>query len=405
MAEHLYIHVPFCLKKCRYCDFYSEADLSLVDAYVAALVREIELRASQGGAAERTPLKTVYFGGGTPSVLPEAAIERILAAVCQHYDLAPLPEITLEANPGTVDKIYLKRLYDLGINRLSLGVQSFDDKRLAMLGRIHTADEAAHAIEAAHSAGFENLGLDLIYGLPGDSEANWQRELDRALLFCSAHLSCYMLTIEPDTPLYRDCKAGRFFPMAAAAQVDLFNLTANYLTNAGYYQYEISNFAKEGDWVSCHNSAYWKMVSYSGFGPSAHSYTVKENKAGTLEYRRSWNVSDLQAYISDLSKAALSRLPVADVEVLSPVQQMVEYIMVGLRTAQGIDIRGFDSISGASFHRDCSNLVTRLIQGGLGRLSDNGSFFGLTPMGWMRLDSIVEAFAQKLPDESCVARK
>ncbi|PIE61560.1 MAG: coproporphyrinogen III oxidase [Desulfobacterales bacterium] len=402
VSEHLYIHVPFCYKKCRYCDFYSEVDLSLVAAYVSAIVREIELRAPQRIASDQIPVKTIYFGGGTPSVLQHTDIAKILTAVHQHYPLAPSVEITLEANPGTLDRTYLNGLQDLGINRLSLGAQAFDDKRLAWLGRIHCADQAARAIEEAGAAGFNNLGLDLIYGLPGDTETAWQRELDRALSFGPAHLSCYMLTIEPGTPLFHACKAGQFAPMTAEAQVDLFNLTAIYLANAGYDQYEISNFAREDALVSRHNSAYWRMVPYTGFGPSAHSYTVKKNWKGNLQYCRSWNVSHLETYISDLSDADMHRLPIAECEVLSPVQQMMEYIMVGLRTAQGIDIHGFDSIQGASFHHDCSKLVARLIENGLGGLSENGAFFSLTRKGWMRLDSIVACFVQELPDESYI---
>ncbi|WDP89403.1 MAG: radical SAM family heme chaperone HemW [Desulfobacter sp.] len=396
MSEHIYIHVPFCLKKCRYCDFYSETDLSRTSDYVPALVEEIRLRSQRPGRRDRTAVKTIYFGGGTPSVLLPAAIEKILETVSRYYSLAPSAEITLEANPGTLDRTYLKALRKVGVNRLSLGIQSFEDGRLALLGRIHTGSRAARAIDAARVAGFDNLGLDLIYGLPGEAEGDWQEEMDRALSFSPEHLSCYMLTLEPGTPLYRSWEKGLVTPMGGPAQVDRFRFTSIYLEAAGFSHYEISNFFREKKWESRHNSAYWKMVPYDGFGPSAHSYGIRLGRAGEVEYVRSWNVSNLNQYISALTRECL---PVGDHECLTPGQQMLERIMVGLRRSKGIDIPAFDALPGAGFQRDFNILADRLAEDGLGRFSKAGDAFVLTLAGWARLDSIVEAFAKELPDD------
>jgi len=389
LSEHLYIHVPFCLKKCRYCDFYSEIDLSLVSEYVASLILEIQLRSEMEGRGQAPCVKTVYFGGGTPSILPLDAIGAILDCLHHTYQLASDAEITLETNPGTLESDYLNGLNRLGINRLSIGIQSFDDQKLALLGRIHTGKQAEQAIEAAQGAGFDNIGLDLIYGLPGETGSDWTREMDAALAFAPDHLSCYMLTLEPGTPLYHRYEKGLFTPMGSHSQVDLFSLTSTYLTRLGYDHYEISNFARAKERRSRHNSAYWKMVSYTGFGPSAHSYWVRKDR-GNPEHIRSWNHSDLKAYIRSLYEKCL---PVEESETLTVSQQMLEWIMVGLRTRSGLDINAFDALSSSSFQEDYRELILGLEDEQLGRIT-NGNALVLSRSGWACLDNIIEGFAR-----------
>jgi len=394
LSEHLYLHIPFCLKKCRYCDFYSETDLSRVDEYASALIREIQLRSETRDSWGRAPVKTIYFGGGTPSVLPLSSLETVMETLHQYCRLSDDAEITLEANPGTLDQEYLTGLSSLGINRLSIGVQSFDDERLALLGRIHSGDEAGRAIKWARAAGFENIGLDLIYGLPGETRLDWEKQMDAALAFCPEHLSCYMLTLEPGTPLYHRYEKGLFTPMAGEAQVDLFTFTSEYLVAGGYDHYEISNFAHGKENQSRHNCAYWEMLPYTGFGPSAHSYWIQGERGRADHHIRFWNLADLDAYTRSLAEG---HLPVDSREILTPSQQMLERIMVGLRTGKGLDIDAFDILSKSSFQMDYRELVLGLEKEKLGQITEDGKGFILTRAGWARLDNIIERFARDLP--------
>ncbi len=390
MSDHIYIHVPFCLKKCRYCDFYSQTDLSLIPGYVKALIREIELRSVSKVQSQESPVKTVYFGGGTPSVMPLNAVETILNVLDQHYGISFETEITFEANPGTLDIEYLRNLAGLGINRLSLGLQAFDDKSLALLGRIHSGGESLQAFRDARTAGFQNVGLDLIYGLPGQSRKAWQRELEQALALDPEHLSCYMLTLEPDTPLYTMYQNDDFIPMKGENQVDLFLFTSDYLKDKGWDHYEISNFARTASKRSRHNCAYWNMVPYSGFGPSAHSYNIYRQPGKPVNHIRSWNQSDLGAYLKALSEKSL---PVAENELLTKIQLQMEMVMVGLRTSFGFDVRAFDALSASSSNGKVYELIKDLEAHNLGVLSASEQYFALTRAGWARLDSIVESFA------------
>jgi len=393
LSKLLYIHVPFCIKKCRYCDFYSETLLREIPAFVTALLTEIELRSQRlcAGKDALPPARTIYFGGGTPSLLPLDALDTILATIRKYYPLVNQPEITLEANPGTVDLAYLKGLRGLGVNRLSMGIQSFRDEKLVVLGRLHTAEDAVKAIENARKAGFDNIGLDLIFGLPGESYAAWQKDLARVTAFTPEHLSCYMLTLEPETDLFREYKSGGFRPMSPDLQVDLFSLTSGYLGDAGFDHYEVSNYARSGQLRSRHNSGYWQMLPYEGFGPSAHTLALKDGKDVSPE--RFWNISDLKTYISRLEEG---RLPVAEHEQISPPQQLLEMLMIRLRTVEGIDIQAFDRISEVPFTKLYASLIDALTREGFGRMSEDGRRFALTRAGWARLDSIVEVFAESL---------
>lgn len=324
----LYIHIPFCVRKCPYCDFYSVTDLSLKPKFLSALLREMEL-----ADARRLCFDTLYIGGGTPSVYPSAEIGQIVTSAFQNFDFRPDPETTIEVNPGTVSIEQLEGYRVAGINRINIGVQSFDAKNLDFLGRIHSAKASHTAIEDAYRAGFENIGFDLIYGLPCQSKKKWLHELAAAIGYRPAHLACYMLAYEDGTPLQKSLKQGRFQALTEKKVRALFDSTIEFLEDHGYFQYEISNFArieKDGQSnVSRHNFKYWSLAPYIGLGPSAHSF---------IEPQRSWNVSGVDPYIEALQSGSL---PVAGKEILSRQQQLLEAVYLGLRTSMGIDLAGF----------------------------------------------------------------
>lgn len=332
-AAGLYIHIPFCARKCPYCDFYSVTDLSLKPKFLGALLREMQLVSAEGLSFD-----TLYIGGGTPSIYQSNEIGQIVISAFQNFDFLPNPEATIEVNPGTVSMEQLQGYRQAGINRINIGVQSFYQKNLDFLGRIHTAKEAHRVIENAQRAGFKNIGFDLIYGLPDQSQKEWLRDLKTAIGYGPAHLACYMLAYEKGTPLQKSLKQGRFQQLAEDKVRALFDTTIEFLEDHGYFQYEISNFArtekagteKDGQTnVSRHNLKYWTFAPYIGLGPSAHSF---------IEPQRHWNVSSVEQYNATVKSG---RLPVAGEEVLSREQQMIEAIYLGLRMTRGIDLAGF----------------------------------------------------------------
>ena len=359
--------------------------------FVAALVREIGLRFQSITPVPSGYAATVYFGGGTPSLLSPLHLEAILQAIDNTFGLSRDTEITLEANPGTLDDIGLTTFQSMGGNRVSLGVQSFDPVTLSFLGRIHSAGDAVRAVEKVRAAGIENISLDLIYGLPGQDRAHLLREIDAALALLPAHLSCYMLTLEPGTALHAMHGQGRFLPMAQPDQVDLFCEVANYLKARGWDHYEVSNFAKAESSRSLHNRAYWQMVPYHGFGPAAHAYAVRSGPTGEVIYRRSWNAPDLNGYITALKSGDF---PPSGHENLTLTQRQIEYVMVGLRTSAGLDIRAGQHLWQNRFLTVFNDLMTRLEHNGFARFQDAGQRFVLTLGGWMRLDSIIADFVE-----------
>ena len=403
----LYVHVPFCKRKCPYCDFFSVTDRSLIPAYVDGVCKEIRIWPGMRNAGLQAPLKSFYLGGGTPSVLSIAQIGRVVETVYQAFDVATDAEITMEVNPGTVDAAYLTAIRQLGINRLSIGAQSFDPAKLSFLSRIHTRAQVFDVLSGAVRAGFTNLGLDLMYALPGETMEMWQTDLDTALSQQPPHLSCYMLTLEPGTPLFDQYQNGLFNPCDPDRRSDFFVQTSRVLENAGYAHYEVSNFAKERRFRSVHNTHYWERGPYIGVGPSAHSFLPQrpENRnplppdhasipvflrtAGPVRF---WNPSDIQIWLNYLAAGCL---PSEDHEILSPDQEMMERIMLGLRTDQGVDVRGFG--------RELRAMMEGLARQGLGDFghnpdADSGSRrFRLTRAGLTRLDSIVDDLIQKIP--------
>jgi len=322
----LYVHVPFCLSKCAYCDFYSLTDCALIPAWLAALEKEAGLYQDRFG-----PFDTLYLGGGTPSLLEAPQIIALINGLRRYFSFSPDSEVTLEANPDDMSPEKIKLYQDLGVNRLSVGVQSFQDRELAFLGRRHNARQTVEALEAARDAGFANLSLDLIYGLPGQTLTDWTQTLERALSFHPEHLSCYQLTYEPDTPLGRRKAQGEVAAATEEEERDCFLYTSRFLEDRGYLHYEISNFARQGGaggepCYSRHNRKYWRHVPYLGLGPGAHSFQ---------DGGRWWNVSSVGQYCQSLAQG---RAPVADREVLSPEQLRLEALYLGLRTRDGVSL-------------------------------------------------------------------
>jgi len=302
--------------------------------YFEALSKEIRLA---GDIPYR--FDTIYIGGGTPSLFDAGRIAAILKWLGNAFSIDPDAEVTLEINPGTVDAEKLKAYRAAGVNRLSIGVQSFQDHLLDTLGRIHDAEASKDAVLRAQTAGFTNIGLDLIFGIPGQTRTSWERDVTRAISHAPDHISCYMLTYEPQTPLSRAVESGYVTPLSDAQVADLMEIAARLLTERGYVHYEISNFASAPEKVSRHNSKYWSFAPYLGLGPSAHSFFFPV---------RRWNHVDIQLYLKDLQTG---KLPLAGQEILSRQQQMLEAVYLGLRIVAGIVIQDFDNRFGVDFKR------------------------------------------------------
>lgn len=373
----IYAHIPFCVKKCGYCDFYSITDTSLIPRYMAAVIRELV-------AAEfpNAPVDTVYIGGGTPSLLTPGHIRRLLSAAGDRFTILPSPEITLEINPGTVTKASLKGFRGAGVNRLNIGVQSFCEASLVFLSRIHTAREAAAAYAMAREAGFDNIGLDLIYGLPGQDPAQWKQDLEQAVALGPEHLSCYMLTYEAGTPLAEDLAHHRFTALSEGALGKLYELTVRYLTDRGYLQYEISNFSRSPETRSRHNQKYWRHDPYLGLGPAAHSYILN---------RRWWNVRSVERYMEAVS---LGKRPVEGMERLNHRQLLMEAVYLGLRCVGGLDIPALEARFGIDFNDRFGQALSPLETAGL--VEKTSDRCRLTPRGMLVADSIASRLVERI---------
>ncbi|MGD9349097.1 MAG: radical SAM family heme chaperone HemW [Desulfobacterales bacterium] len=376
----LYVHIPFCARKCRYCDFYSETDLSFRPRFLDALMAEMELVSAEG-----LRFDTLYIGGGTPSTYDHDDIGQIVEAARRHFDFLPDPETTIEVNPGSATIEQLKGYRAAGVNRLNIGVQSFHQRDLDFLGRIHTPAEARKAITEAHRAGFRDIGLDLIYGLPEQSRADWLEDLKQAVANEPTHLSCYMLTYEKGTPLHGDLKSGRIQALPDDQGRALFETTIEFLEDNGFYQYEISNFARQAtgpaNYISRHNLKYWTRAPYIGLGPSAHSF---------IKSQRFWNISSLRRYIAAIESG---QTPMADKEVLTREQEIIEAIYLGLRMTQGIDLVWFRQRFGIDFIEAFKDVITELEKRNY--IITDPSHTALTRRGNAFLDSIAEMFVTR----------
>ena len=373
MNSGVYVHVPFCLQKCRYCDFYSVTDAGRINGYVQGLLLEMDMALPSG-----IPADTLYLGGGTPSLLDPGDVARVIEKAAGCFGLLPASEITMEVNPGTVSAENLRAFRQAGVNRLNIGIQSFDDGRLSFLGRVHSADQGRTAIDRARAAGFDNIGLDLIYGIPGQATGDWEADLAAAVSAAPEHLSCYMLTIETGTPLDRHVQMGRVRPLPEDRVRDLFEITRTRLAGAGYAQYEISNFARSERLRSRHNTKYWNLTPYTGLGPSAHSFCRPD---------RWWNHRNLDLYLKAVS--AGSR-PVAESERLTRDQQMIEALYLGLRQTCGIDVNDFEGRFGIDFGDLFAPAMAALTAEAMVQVTPDAC--ALTPAGLVYADAIVGRF-------------
>ncbi|MBS3906324.1 MAG: radical SAM family heme chaperone HemW [Syntrophaceae bacterium] len=365
----LYIHIPFCLSKCSYCDFYSSTSISAVPDFLNGLFKEMEMVRNRFN-----PFDTVYIGGGTPSLLSPKQLENILIKVRKNFDLLSDAEITIEANPADLNLSFLESIREIGINRINIGVQSFDEEALGFLGRRHSVKQALSAIEASRKAGFHNIGLDLIYGVPAQNIEPWLDTLRQALAFSPEHLSCYQLTLEPKTPLGIRRQAGEFSVPGEELQYEFFMKTSEFLEEAGYIHYEVSNFARGEKHTSRHNQKYWDHSPYLGLGPSAHSFQSNQ---------RWWNHRSLDQYLSSINAG---NLPVQETETLTIKQLRLEALYLSLRTKKGVYLEDFKNQYAYDLFTEKKELLAKLEEEGF--ISIRNGFLSPTQTGLAIADSL-----------------
>ena len=400
----IYLHIPFCNSKCAYCGFYSLPSLKLKERFLEALKTEIVMRKDY---LHGLIVNTIYFGGGTPSLLTIEEIGELLHLINNTYPIGNDPEITLEANPDTLSLEYLEGLHQLGVNRLSIGIQSFFDNDLQYLSRKHDSHHAQQCLDWAKLAGFDNISIDLIYGLPTSNAAQWNQNLDIFFAYNLPHLSAYALTLEPNAILTKQIELGKVQPVNEDDALRDYEILCRRAAENGYLHYEISNFCKRG-MHSKHNASYWFGTPYAGFGPSAHSYNGNS---------RQWNVSSVEKYCEAMSAASRSPLKVGarragdskeepcfesplppleggntkcgiEKEILSPEQHYDEYIMLRLRTHWGIDLKYMKREMGERFSTYCEKQAQPLIA--QGRLSQTREFLYLTDQQMLFADGVAE---------------
>jgi oxygen-independent coproporphyrinogen-3 oxidase len=366
----IYIHIPFCRQKCYYCDFYKTVNTSLAGNFIKALLKELELRKDY---IDGEKIETVYFGGGTPSILKKDELRQIIYFLNNTFDIASDAEITLEANPDDLLPDYIEMLFHCGINRLSIGVQSFQNEHLKQMNRRHNVQQAIQSIENAAKTGFKNISLDLIYGLPGLTANQWHETLYQLFSLSFQHLSAYHLTYNHGTPFYTWLKKGRISEIDETESVEQFNMLIDIAEKYGFEQYEISNFARN-KMYSKHNSSYWSGVKYIGAGPSAHSFNGDE---------RQWNISSLKHYIN----AVENGLSYFETEQLSKNEKFNEFVLVHLRTRLGISI----SETEQKFGKENANIVEKELQKHqkYGFAKYNGNCYTLTRKGMFISDEIL----------------
>lgn len=361
----IYIHIPFCKQACTYCNFHFSTNLVYKDALVNALHRELDLRKTY---LPGKPVTTIYFGGGTPSLLHATEIKSLISHIHLLYEVEPESEVTLEANPDDLNPSYLRQLHDAGINRLSIGTQSFFDEDLKFMHRAHHAGQALESIHMSKEAGFDNITIDLIYGIPGSSMDKWRQNLQQAFELDIPHLSCYALTVEPRTILSDQIKKGKSPSPEDEETIRQFEFLMEEAEQRGWQHYEISNFAKAG-FESKHNSSYWQGAEYLGIGPSAHSYREGE---------RQWNVSNNHRYL----KAIAEGLPYYESEQLSPINVYNELVLTRIRTSEGLDLLKVPE----SFRPRLIQSAEKHLQDG--HLVQEGNYYRLTRKGKFVADRV-----------------
>lgn len=364
----IYIHIPFCKRKCHYCNFFSVATTRWKEPFLKALLEEITARKDY---LEGEKVNTVYFGGGTPSLLKIEDLRLIVEDLRLYFDIDPLAEVTLEANPDDITGEWLSGLKDMPVNRLSIGVQSFFDDDLLYLNRVHSGEQALNAVKSAQDAGFRNLTIDLIYGIPTLTEEKWQHNLDTFFSLDIPHLSAYSLTVEKKTPLDLLIRKGKAAPVNEEQAINHFKMLLEAAREHNFIHYEISNFSSEG-YYSKHNSLYWLGGNYLGLGPSAHSYNGRS---------RQWNVSSISGYINNEG-----RNTVEEKEELTLDQRYNEYVMTSLRTVWGCDHIHIRNVFGERFEDHFIRNTLKYID--LHHLYKDGSKYFLTDEGKLFADGI-----------------
>ncbi len=370
----LYLHIPFCAQRCVYCDFYFVTTRADHTPFIDAMCTEL----AHYAAEFNEPIETIYFGGGTPSLLSPKELRRLFRTIREHYDLSALREVTLELNPDDAGPVYLTGLRELGINRLSIGIQSFFAEDLTAMNRSHTAEEAEAVVPMARAAGFDNFSVDLIFGRPGQPDEYWKANLEKVARLGVPHLSTYGLTVEPKTPLAKQIARGATPDVDEEQQAEAYRFTMKYLGRKGYNHYEISSFAKPGS-EALHNRRYWDHSNYLGFGPSAHSF--RKNGDGAQRWA---NVRNLRRYEAVLAER---HVPVDWKEKVSAVSLADEYIMLRLRTEDGIDLNVLREAYGRDLCDSHTDTLNRLQEAGHIHPPDGGAL-RLTDSGKQLCDSI-----------------
>jgi oxygen-independent coproporphyrinogen-3 oxidase len=375
MTTGLYVHIPFCQKKCGYCDFYSVTDMKNLQRFTDALIREIQLTAAQ---YPNHIYDTLYLGGGTPSILPIDLFAKIWQALHDSMRISGEGEFTIEANPGTLNRKNLSFYKEIGINRLSLGVQSFHDDDLHFLARIHSYKDALDSFFLAREIGFHNINIDLMTAFPGLSPNRFQKTLEMAVKLNSEHISCYTLIFEKGTPFYARMKKGELTALDADQEADYYEMANAILSGAGYQAYEVSNFAKDRRYFSCHNLKYWGHQPYIGLGPSAHSF---------LTPVRWYNVKNLEKYLIFLEQ---NHLPIVKRENLKTGTLEFEYIFLNLRLKEGINLGEFKNIFKKDFQEVYTSQLKNLESSGM--IEKSGNHIRLSSKGWLLADEIASIF-------------
>ncbi len=367
----LYIHIPFCDHKCIYCDFYSIITEDNILPYLNSLKKEINYY-SEFYFSDRI-YTSIYFGGGTPSLMQPEYISEIMSTIKKCYNVSDNAEITMETNPGTVDKEKLKSFYNIGINRISIGIQSFDEYELKFLTRIHDKETAIKTVYDANEIGFENISIDLIFNLPGQTKVKWKSNLNIAVQLPVTHISAYSLILERGTILNKMVIDGKVKIQNNDYDADLYEICLDFLEKNNFNQYEVSNFAKKG-YECLHNNAYWRYKNYLSFGTSAHSF---------MDGKRWWNYSSLKRYINEIEK---DNKAVANSEYINKEQMLDEYIMLALRS-NGLDINEFRNLFGESWLNTNSCYLSKLRDEKFILVNDN--YIRLTKSGYALCDEIL----------------
>lgn len=366
----IYLHIPFCIQRCSYCNFFSVVSINLVNEVINAIIKELSIRKDY---LKNEPVQTIYFGGGTPSLLTIQQIEKLLNTVYTNFPVEQNAEITFEANPDDLTKNYLFDLKEVGINRLSIGIQSFDDDKLKILNRRHNATQAHEAVREAQKAGFNNISIDLIYGLPSQSIDEWETDLDKAFSLSIQHLSAYGLTFEEKTLLSKQKEKKIIEPADEELMIEMYELLLEESSKKGFDAYEISNFSLPG-FYSRHNSSYWNQTPYLGVGPSAHSYNG---------ISRQWNVAAIQKY----TEGILKNSSFYEQEILSLEDRYNEYVLLGLRTKNGINIDALEQNFGTELKDFCLENIKTFIDNE--KAYRCGSFLRLNTKGKLISDTII----------------